>query len=148
MKRKWLAIGIMLLFVGASVPVAGNFIHKKTVFTADTPTIERTPSNGLYWNDRKIAEYPVLLFLHYYFKIRATFSITITIDTGDSGFNTIEFYLNGLLQTTIVGPGPTYAWVYNVTVTPFHHSLTLGIKAYIFDGEIFSDNVTIYRLFP
>jgi len=144
---KWLAVGIILLFVGASVAVTGNSVQKKTKTMQDTPSIELTPSDGLYWNDRKIAEYPVPLFLHYYFKIKATIPIVITIETLE-GFEWIEIYINDLLQEIIEGPGPVYAYSFNVTVTPFHHSPTFGIKVCLYGEEILSDNVTIYRLFP
>ena len=148
MKRKCLAVGIILVFIGASVAVTGNSVQKKTKTMQETAVIEHTPSDGLYWNDRKIAEYPVPLFLHYYFKIWATIPIVITIETSGD-LERIEIYINELLQTTIEGAGPVYAWSYNVTVTPFHHSMTIGIKIFYFDSEeVISDNVTIYRLLP
>jgi len=143
-----LAVGIILVFIGASVAVTGNSVQKKTKTMQETAVIEHTPSDGLYWNDRKIAEYPVPLFLHYYFKIWATIPIGITIETSGD-LQRIEIYINELLQETIYVPGPVYSWSYDVTITPFHHSQTFGIKLFYFDSEeVISDNVTIYRLFP
>jgi hypothetical protein len=144
MKREWLAIGIILLFIGANVAVTGNSTQKKTKVMQDTPLIEHTPGDGLYWNERKIAEYPVPFFLHYYCKIKATFTIVMT---GEGFFEKVEFYYNGVLQETITGAGPA-VWSCDVIITPFHHSPTFGIKAYLGGGEVISDNVTVYRLFP
>jgi hypothetical protein len=148
MKTKCLAVGIILLFIGANIAVMGNSTQKTTKVMQDTPFIEHTPDDGLYWNDRKIAEYPVLFFLHYYFKFKATFPIIITVNSGGIGCDKVEIYFNGVLQETITGPGPVYVWPFEVTVTPFHHSLTGGIKVYLISGEVLSDNVTVYRLFP
>jgi len=39
-----------------------------------------------------------------------TFTATATDDT--SGMDRVEFYLNNTLQETVVGPGPTYCWVF------------------------------------
>ena len=148
MKRNCFVIGIILLFIGANATVAGSSVEKKTMCTIDPPMIDITPDDGLYWNDHKIAEYPVPLFLHYYFKIWATIPIVITIETSGD-LERIEIYINELLQETIYGPGPVYSWSYDVTITPFHHSQTFGIKLFYFDSEeVISDNVTISRLFP
>lgn len=148
MKRKYFVIGIILLFIGANTTVSGTPVEKKTMCKTDPTMIDITPHDGLYWNDCKIAEYPVPLFLHYYFKIWATIPIGITIETSGD-LQRIEIYINELLQETIYGPGPAYSWSYNVTITPFHHSLTFGIKVLYFESEeVISDNVTIYRLFP
>ncbi len=149
MKRKWLVVGIIFISIWVSVPVVAPFIHMKPIYMLGSPTIDITPSDGLYWNDHKIVDYPVPLFLHYYFKIWATIPITIFINASDAeGFERVEFYINDLLQFTMMGPGPQYGISYNVTIPPFHHSSTFGIKVYVNGGEVMSDNVTIYRLFP
>lgn len=132
--------------------IAEKSVQKKTNSMQETPTIEHIHDDGLYWNHQKIAGYSVPLFMHYYFKIWAIIPMIITIDAGgDPGqsIDRVEFYINGVLHETIVGPGPEVSWSYNVTITPFHHSTTIGIKVVCFDsGEVISDNVTIYRLFP
>jgi hypothetical protein len=147
MKRKCVVIGIILLFMGAGVTVGGESVQNKTMLKTNAPTFEHTPGDGVYWNNHKIAEYPVPLFLHYYFRICAIIPITLGFEASE-GLDRIEIYINELLQETIIGPGPAYSWAFNVIVTPFHHSPTFGIKLYHDGGEIISDNVTIYRLFP
>jgi len=142
------ALIVCVCFITPLAVAEGSF--QKADVRKETPTIEHTPSNGLYWNDRKIAEYPAIFFLHYYFKIKATIPIVITIDVGSSGsINRVEFYINGALQSTIQGPGPAYSWTYEILVTPFHHSMTFTITVVLNNGEeVLNDNVTIYRLFP
>jgi hypothetical protein len=144
---KWLAVGIILLFIGASVPIVGTSVEKNISSLVDQPTIDITPHDGLYWNDRRIAEYPVPLFLHYYFKIKASIPVVVTIEAS-ADLDKIEIYINDVLQETIVDPGLTYTWSFHVTILPFRHSPTFGIKVYFTAGEFINDNVTIYRLFP
>lgn len=143
MKRKWLTIGIILLFIGLNVAVMGHSTQKTGTVLHDAPFITHTPDDGLYWNNRKIAEYPVPLFLHYYFKIKATFTLGMS---AEGEFEKVEFYLNGVLQETFTGPGP-YVYTWEVMITPFRHSPTLGIKAYPSEGDVISDTITVYRLF-
>jgi hypothetical protein len=158
MKQKCLAVGIILLFIGTCIttaiaPVtdkplvaAGNSPQKKTNVMQDNPIIGHIPDDGLYWNDRKIAEYPVPLFLHYHFKYRAHFYPMFIFNDNGSGISKVEFYVDGVLIGTQTSPPWTFT--FRVTVTPFHHSQTFGIKVYFGAEQNYSDNVTIYRLFP
>lgn len=149
MKRNWLAVGIILFSIWVSVPVVAPSVDMKHIDTLYSSTIDIIPSDGLYWNDHKITEYPVPLFLHYYFKINARIRITVSINASDAGgFDRVEFYINDLLYNTIAGPESQYVFSFDVTVTPFHHSPTYGIKVYVHGGDVISDNVTLYRLFP
>lgn len=144
---KCLAVGIILLFLGASGPVVGTSAEKTISSPVDQPTIDITPHKGLYWNDRRIAEYPVPLFLHYYFKIKASIPVVVTIEASED-LDRIEIYMNDILQETIEDPGPTYTWSFHVTILPFRHAPTFGVKVYFTAEEFINDTITIYRLFP
>jgi len=156
MKKKWLAIGIILLFVGTCIiPAIAQITKKQLVVVGNSPqkiiviqgnhTITHSPGDGLYWNDCKLREYTAPLFLHYHFRFFAPFYPTFTF-TVSSGIMKVEYYIDGGLIETIISP-PWEILPYKVIVTPFYHSPTYGIKVYYNDGPL-SDNVTIYRLFP
>ncbi len=155
--KKASVVGIILLFIGTCViPVIAQNIEKQLVTNGnfskntnglhDNNTITHKPDDGLYWNDRKIAEYSVPFYLHYYFRLFAKFYPTFIFNDNVSGISYIEFYVDGVLIGNATCPPWTFT--FKVTVTPFHHSLTCGIKVYFYGGQILSDNVTIYRLFP
>jgi hypothetical protein len=145
MKRKWIAIGIIVLFAGANVAVAGNSVQKKTISAGDLPEIEFIPNDGLYWNDHKIKEYHDPLYLHYYFKWKAVFHPRFITHNISSIFM-VDFYVNGALVGTVTtAPFEFYC---SVTLIPFLHSSTYGVKIYYGAGQTIRDNTTIYRLFP
>lgn len=66
-----------------------------------------------------------------------TFYVTATDAT--SGLYGCEFYLNGLLQTTIIGPGPEYQWIWNFTELP-----NVVIRSIVYDmaGNSNFDDIT------
>lgn len=144
-KRKWAAVGILLLLSFVSVTGAGTVVQKDAVLPTSTPEIQHIPGDGLYWNDQKIAQYPVPLYLHYYFKWRAVFHPRFVF-FNISGVFKIEYYLDGAL----VGEVTTAPWEFDwdIRIPPFGHSSTCGIKIYFEDQQTLRDNVTIYRLFP
>lgn len=145
MKRKWGAIGILLLFSFVSVTGAGTVVQKDTVLPTGTPEIEHIPGDGLYWNDQKIAAYQVPLYLHYYFKWKAFFHPRFVFHNISSIYK-IEFYLDGALVGESMDPPWEFYW--DIGIPPFGHSSTCGIKIYFEDQQTLRDNVTIYRLFP
>jgi hypothetical protein len=143
MKRKLVAVGIILLFVGVSSGGALTDVEKKPL--GSRGVISHVPMDGLYWNHRKIAEYPVPLYLHYFLKFRAVFHVFFNLDDL-SGVSLVEFYKDGALVGTVIEA--PYEFVLSDTVLPFRHSSTFGIKVYCSGGETYNDNITIYRLFP
>jgi hypothetical protein len=146
---KCLAVGIILLVIGASGPIVRTSAEKNISSLVDQPTIDITPHDGLYWNDRKIAEYPVPLFLHYYFKIKASIPVVVTIEAS-ANLDKIEFYINDVLQETIDSPGSNITLSFPMTIFPFRHSPKVGIKVFLYAEEliILWGTRTIYRLFP
>jgi hypothetical protein len=144
MKTKWVAVGIILLFVGTISGGALTDVGKKPL--GSRGVISHVPMDGLYWNDRRIAEYPVPLYLHYYFKLQAVFQPRFLIDDNITGIELVEFYLDGALIAEVTSP--PWDFYCRLTVIPFHHSHTYGIKVYCSGGETYSDTITIYRLFP
>jgi hypothetical protein len=66
-----------------------------------------------------------------------TFYVTATDAT--SGVYGCEFYLNGLLQATIIGPGPEYQWIWNFTELP-----NVVIRSIVYDmaGNSNFDDIT------
>jgi hypothetical protein len=52
----------------------------------------------------------------------------VTANDATSGMDRCEFYLNGLLQETVTGPGPEYQWTWNFTELP-----NVIIRAIVYD---------------
>ncbi len=65
-------------------------------------------------------------------------TFTATAIDATSGMDYVEFYFNDLLQEIIMGPGPTYEWVYT-----YYGGLTAIIKAIAYDkaGLFDSDEI-------
>jgi len=153
MKKKCVALGIILLLMGMSIistTVGVSSPHQSNKFTGEKEnslqgnvTVRFTyPENGIYWNDHKIARFPVPLILHYYFSDTITINLEIN---GTENIDKIDYYLNGLLQFTWTGPG-AFPWESKMPLAPFSHT-SLKITAYTPFGESGIDEITIYRLF-
>jgi len=139
--------GVMVVCVCFITPMAVvgvSPIHKETSIIQDPVVFQHTPENGLYWNDRKVAEYPVPLYLHYYF---SHYLGGIQIYIKGDNISRVQYYINGaedFLDTEapfgfILGPYPLPA---------FGHGFILTSKVYLDDGQIIRDDWTVYRLFP
>jgi len=86
-----------------SIDNAGNIETVKS----STLDIDKTPTEGkIVWKIRKIGCW----------KWEITFCVNISNET--SGIERIEFYLNGVLQETVTGPGPTYCWTFIIYLRP------------------------------
>jgi hypothetical protein len=97
-----------------SIDNAGN-VETVKLSTLD---IDKTPPKGTFeWKIRKIGCW----------KWEITFYINITNET--SGMERTEFYLNGVLQVTLTGPGPTYSWIIIIYGRP----PKIEIKTVIYD---------------
>ena len=96
-----------------SIDNAGNVETVKS----STLDIDKTPLKGtIEWKIRKIG----------CCKWEITFYINITEEI--SGMERIEFYLNGVLQVTVTGPGPIYGWSFTLIPIP-----NLEIKIIVWD---------------
>jgi len=86
-----------------SIDNAGN-VETVKLSTLD---IDKTPPKGnVEWKIRKIGCR----------KWEITFCINMTNET--SGMDRIEILLNGVLQETLTGPGPTYCWIILIYLLP------------------------------
>ncbi|UCF49774.1 MAG: hypothetical protein JSU91_08495, partial [Thermoplasmatales archaeon] len=65
-----------------------------------------------------------------------TFTVTATDET--SGMAYVEFYLNGLIQETVSGPGPDYHWIIKL---PDGVNMTIKAIAYDIAGNFNSDEI-------
>jgi hypothetical protein len=159
--RKWLAIGIILLFVGTGIiPIMinakttnhyeANLNKKEYSPLRGNITVTFTyPENGIYWNDRKIMPYSVPLILHgngdlvhRLFRFYRDTPVEYTI-TGPIFF--IEFYLDGALVGNITSE--PWEFVAPILITSFSHK-NFKIIAYGTNQDDWgSDEITIYRLF-
>ncbi len=74
------------------------------------------------------------------FNVLQGWELTFFVDASDatSGLERCEFYFNELLQVTIDGPGPQYAWTYNFSA--LQHVI---VKAVVYDvtGNNISDQI-------
>ncbi len=141
---KSVGLVIVCLCLIAPLTVAGTVPSYKTSTVMQDPiAFHNTPENGLYWNDHKIANYSVPLFLHYRFKREIPMGISIS---GGDGIVLIMVYYDGQgsIQTA-----PPFGWPVNPIPVPiFGHAPTLGVRVTFQDGQSIWDNVTVYRLFP
>ena len=159
MKRKWSAIGIIVLFVGTIIiPSAINAIHsdryeqnlyqKECVIVQENITVTfMYPENGIYWNYHKIVPFSVPLILHGY-GILLGHGVILTpvqfkIDNLEY-ISKIEVYINEILMETLVEP-PFYD---NIGVPMIRFSnATAKVVAYTDQGDYASDEITVWRFF-
>jgi hypothetical protein len=156
MKKKCLAVGIILLFVGTFIiPTTinattmnqyGKNLHQKecSLLQKGITVTFTYPENAIYWNDHKIAPFSVPLILHYHFHLWIL--VKLKIEPLEN-ISKIEFYYNGALLATWFPPGP-YPNFDNIELpmTRFSHA-SLKIIAYTNQGDQGSDEITIWRLF-
>jgi len=143
-REKSIGLVIVCLCLIAPLMVAGTSpSFKAATIIQDPIAFHNTPENGVYWNDHKIANYSVPLYLHYRFKREIPIGISIIGDViGD-----IWYSLDGGAWIPYTGGG--WFWsVHPVVVPAFGHSPTLGVKVVFQDGQSIWDNLTVYRLFP
>jgi hypothetical protein len=144
MKRKCLAVGIILLFVGLAITPkiigTSSRIRNQEIVDYENSTLQviiTRPENGIYFNEEKILPFCVPLILC------GNITIWIEVIANGSGLDRVEFYINDLLQATIPGSGPVYSWC--LSWRPFS-KLNFKVIAYSFD-ESASDEIVIWRLF-
>ena len=100
------------------------------------------PAPGLYWNNHKLANFPVALYLRLRFGKLTEYGGSVT----GSNITKVELYAQGYLMITYTQP--PYSWS-----TPGMHVRILGAtptltaKVYLKSGDVLTDNMTIYRLF-
>ncbi len=117
--KKLLVVGVIVLFIGLAIaPSTGN-----RVFNDDTTPPEIKLEWLFYQKDGK-----------WYHKF------TATCFDSESGMNRVEFYLNNILQETIVGPGPIYEWVIPWELENF------SIIGFICNRKITEENVSFFAL--
>ncbi len=134
---------VICLCLLAPLAMAGSQpVQKQTAAGEDPVTFVYVPAGGVYWNDRKLMDLPVPLFLHYYFKRGIPMMITPV-----GGIQRAEWYLNGVLQ--FVDTEAPFEWtlVPAPAVPMFGHSVTMMVKAGDGVNEYVSENLTVYRLF-
>lgn len=159
MKRKYLAIVIILLFGGTIIiPSTINANHsdryeqnlcqKECLIVQENITVTfMYPENGIYWNYHKIVPFSVPLILYGY-GILLGHGVILTpvqfkIDHLEY-ISEIEVYINDILMETWIGP-PFYDNV-GLPMTRFS-TATAKVVAYTDQGDYASDEITVWRLF-
>lgn len=145
MFNKTLVIGIIILFIGlSSTPSISRNIYEyrneefiKDYGNSPLQVTITKPTNGIYSNDHKIFPFFVPLILC------APISIVVEVIPDDSGMDRIEFFIDGLLQETVTGSGPQYAFC--LSWGPFS-KINVKVIAYTLN-ETASDEITIWRIF-
>jgi hypothetical protein len=163
MKRKGLAVGIILLFVGissistaictATINQYGKYLNEKECSPLrENITVTFTyPENGIYWNNHKIMPFsvPLILFgngelVFHGFRFYRDTPVDYTVESS-VGITLIEFYVDGVLIGNVTTP--PYEFKGLGLMTRFSHK-NLKIIAYgANQGDWGSDEITIYRLF-
>jgi len=73
-------------------------------------------------------------------------AITIEVEViPNDGWAGMEFYLNGVLQQIIIGPGPVYE--ISLSSWTLFSKINLEVIAFTYDGNSASDEITIWRVF-
>ena len=136
-------VGVMVVCVCLFAPIATSgmsSVHKEINGRQDQVVFFSWPRNGIYWNEHRIANYSVPYLLHYHFRLQ----IAPTLTVNASGVNRVEWWLQGAVQFIDWDGAP---FVYGLFVPPHGHSLTLMAEVYLYNGDVYSANITIYRLF-
>ena len=140
------SVGLVIVCLCLIMPltVAGiSPSYKVSTIMLDPIVFHNTPENGVYWNDQKIANDSVPLYLHYRFKREIPMGISVT---GDEIGSIFVSYDGGVL---ILQTGAPFGIpVHSVPVPVFGHSPTQRVLVVLQDGQTIWDNVTVYRLFP
>jgi hypothetical protein len=150
--KKILAIGIVFLFIGSGIPALAQSTPKsseRNQHTYGQVIFTIFPENGKYWNDRKIADYTVPLFIHYHFKLIMSGKMGIKVFTNDTNVDRVEYWIGPYLQfIQVVIPGPVSAY-WGLTYGLFPHSQSLSLTAKIFwlDGHNESASISVFREF-
>ena len=150
MPRKWnegTSVGLVIVCLCLITPltVAGiSPSYKVSTVVRDPIVFHNTPENGLYWNDQKVANYPVPVYLHYHLK--HNIPLGISVNTSEIPALIMTGYNGGSL---VVQTGAPFGWpVRPLPVPYFGHSPKLTVIVIFQDGRAFWDNLTVYRLFP
>jgi hypothetical protein len=151
MKRKCLAVGIILLFIGTTIipsTIGSNTInsYEKNLYDKESSPLQEnvtvtitSPENAIYWNEHKIVPFPVPLILHGDNPVLVRFKIEPLNE-----INQIELYFNNVLQMTItIPPFPDSV----ILFVPFFSHAKATIIAYSSHGQG-SGEITVWRLFP
>jgi hypothetical protein len=71
------------------------------------------------------------------------FEFTATCSDDTSGMERVEFYLNGELQETVFGPGPSYVWTFHYLPSNFN---SYHVKGLISNLKITEEHITFYAI--
>jgi len=160
MKRKCLAVGIILLFIGTSIistainATSINYYRKNLYERECSPLRENVtvsfmfPENGIYWNDHKIAPFSVPLILHgngiLLDKNLILTTVKFKIEPLEN-ISEIDVYIDGILWWTWTQPEP-FIDTLGLPMTRFSHA-NATIIAYTPAGTWGSNEITVWRLF-
>lgn len=99
------------------------------------------PTNGVYWNDKKIASYKLALFLHYTNEMLFSAKVDST-----QGLDSVDVVMNGYVQYSVTPPffQDTITWTLPIGVFTYR---TVGFIAHWHDGSNSSCEADIYKLF-
>ena len=134
-------VGITILLLGLAVqPSIATVQPKEEIDIEHTPlqvTITK-PENGIYINNHKVLPFFVPLIL--------CGAVTVKVEViPNDGWASMEFYLNGVLQNIIYGPGPEY----EISISSYRlfSKFNLEVIVFTYDGNYASDEITIWKLF-
>lgn len=146
--KKLLVVGVILLFLGSSIPAIATSNYSSFSIVPQTNTNSITtnqtlsivfPTNGIYWNNRKLAPYDEILFLYHRYKTR----VTARLDYNSCAC--LEIFLDGVLQANLSGADLAF-YHGNVTWSAYWVSdpVYLSFVAYWMDGTNSTCGVTLY----
>jgi len=101
------------------------------------------PANGLYWNSKKIANFPVAYFLRDKGGVLTDMGGSVT----GTNIDRVELWAEGQLMMSFTAP--PYSWDIHPGphLVMFSHTMPLTAIVYLTTGGTVWDNMTIYRLF-
>jgi hypothetical protein len=145
-ERNGIVIGALVLALCLLTPMvlAGRTVTQRTSSPVKEPvTFWFAPGPGVYWNDKRIMDLPVMLVLHYHFKP----GIPITLTASGESISCVEFYLDDSLIFNDTDGSDGFKLTIHPGLPVPDHGQTGPLRMIAYGDQVYiSENITIYRL--
>jgi hypothetical protein len=141
--KKILVVAVILLFFGlTTLPSSSMPVIKDQPSKSDSVIFRFSPAIGLYWNDHKIANYPIPLFL----RLKGGNITRLKLEVIGDNISRVEYW-EGLYLQYIGGPPDSCLILSGVHLKPFSQLGYWTVKVFMDDGQIIWYYYTAYRWF-
>lgn len=136
--KKLLVVGVILLFLGSSIPV----LALSSENSQDNLIITHIPPDGLYWGSTKISNFSKPVWV-----CGGKFVAYEGFNVSGQNINRVQAWWNGVEAFNSTLPPFGMSFVSSTVLRPFSHSPPWSIKVTFNDGTVVWDNWSIWRLF-